>query len=149
MATTRTERARRAAGLAAGALVLLALAGCGDGGTSTTAGPATTAVRTTAAPVRADRIELLRSGGVAAPPVPQRLVITEPAVLRALSTLLPAPLPPSTSVPPTGCADCRAYVVLVRAGGQVRRYAFSEDAVPPALRRITAALSARMNRDRS
>lgn len=120
------------------AVALLALPACGSG-TGTTA----TTARTTAAPVHLDRVTFERSGGVAAPREPSRIVVTDPAQLATLAALVPGPVRAPTGGP-TGCADCRAYSVTLVDGATVGTYRFTEDAVPPALRRLVAALSDRL-----
>ena len=120
------------------AIVVLALPACGSGDGTT---PTTT--RTTAPGAHLDRVEFERSGGVAELKEPSRLVITDAAQLRALAALIPGDVR-GPSGGPTGCADCRAYRVTLVDGATVHTYRFTEDAVPPALRRLVAALSARL-----
>lgn len=120
------------------AIALLALPACGSDSSSTA-----TTTRTTAPAAHLDRITFERSGGVAAPRVPDRLVITDRAQLDALAALIPSDVR-APDGGPTGCADCRAYTVTLVDGATVHTYRFTEDAVPPPLRRLVAALSAQL-----
>lgn len=120
------------------AVALLALPACGSDG-STTA----TTTRTAVPAAHLDKIVLERSGGVAAPKVPDRLVITDRAQLDALAALIPSDVR-APNGGPTGCADCRSYAVTLMDGMSETTYRFTEDAVPPPLRRLVAALSAKL-----
>ncbi len=127
----------RPTAFACAAAVAVALAGCGSGGGGTTA-------TTTAPAATLTRIVFERSGGVAAPRVPDRLVITDRADLDALAALIPAKVATGSPTGPTGCADCRSYTLTLESGATVHVDTFTEDAIPPPYRRLVAALSARL-----
>jgi hypothetical protein len=117
------------------ALLLAVLAGCGSGGSSTTT--------TTAPATPLTRIVFERSGGVAAPRTPDRVVVTDRDELDRLAALIPATAP-ETAPGPTGCADCRSYKLTLERGATVRTSTFDEVSIPPPYRRLVAALSARI-----
>jgi hypothetical protein len=119
-----------------GVAVCLALAACGS---SDSSGPPTT---TAAAPL--DRIVFERSGGVAAPRVPDRIVVTDRADLDRLAALIPRAMPNGSPGGPTGCADCRSYRLTIVSGTTTHTSSFDEVSIPPPYRRLVAALSARL-----
>ena len=125
----------RPTALAVLAALAVALTGCGSGGGTTT---------TTVPAAKLTRIVFERSGGIAAPRVPDRLVVTDRADLDALAALIPAKVTTGTPTGPTGCADCRSYTLTLQSGATVHTDTFTEDAIPPPYRRLVAALSARL-----
>lgn len=121
--------------LCAGALFVAT--GCGSDD-----GPATTTTATPAAQL--DRVEFERSGGVAAPREPDRIVVTERADLDRLASLIPRKVPTETTGGPTGCADCRSYTLTLISGSTVRTSTFDEVSIPPAYQALVAELSSRL-----
>jgi hypothetical protein len=125
----------RLAAMLGATVVLVVLAGCGSGGSTST----TTAVP--AAPLT--RIVFERSGGVAAPRTPDRVVVTARDDLDRLAALVPATVP-KAAPGPSGCADCRSYRLTLERGASVRTSTFDEVSIPPPYRPLVAALSARI-----
>jgi hypothetical protein len=108
--------------LLAGFAAFFGVSASGPGGDPsppiTVVGPVTTAdgpTTSTDAPGTLLAIDARRTGGVGYQDL--HVVIDDPGALQALAALVPATLPPSPG-PPTGCADCWVYHVVLQFAGE-------------------------------